>query len=364
MSITNPITKDVALSYLLGFHCSGARISEPQNDIPVRMNTKTDVEYTADPDSIFGEQNGADYYGLGDTDSKIIGSDNNYTTEYKGANTSYTFEDNSIGEAACQLALRIIGYSTGDTYQTRHDVYSADSPNKAPDGEYKSRNSWPTPVALDDFNYPNFYFGFDCSSFVSFIYRIVFGNNDIGNAYASYNYTSHKWGLPCNTESLAVHAVENNLIVNLNCFNPKSLLPGDILLYWKKGSDHKYQAGHAALFLGYYKYHPITGAEVDTYLLIETNSKYHPLHVCGINKRTGTSGDIAAYHRDGQFACPISGSTDWGIRMIFRPSIEYFKKIEGLDCSGLILTSREITETSKSIETTADDINQSIKIPT
>lgn len=358
MAITRKITASTASKFLIGFGCAGGLISDPQGDIPYKFTTtdaasSSDIAGTSDPLSIITIQGGPTYPASGDTSPKEIKSANNYEV-LKDANTklSYTYEDNSIGQAACQIALRIIGYSTGDTYEKRHDVYSCKYPTKAPDGLYKNRMTWPAPVSPENFNYSNFYFGFDCSSFVSFVYRIVFGNTTIGNKYARYNYDTGKWVETLYTEKLADLAVDKRLIVNLNCFDSDTLLPGDILLY-ASNPDHKYNVGHAAMYLGYYEYHPITNQKVNAHLIIETSAVPRPLRVCGIEKlESETSDSYSRVH--------YRGIDIHDILMVFRPSIQYFREVQGMDCYGLNVTSDQISKTMAGYDDFADSNRHSV----
>lgn len=360
MAITRKITKTVAKNYLLGFHCAGGRISEVNNDIPIRYNTteaaSNNPEYdgTASTESYASESGAPNTIGTNYTIPAVIISPNEQeakkddtTVDKKtgriiSANVSYTIEDNGIGEAACALALRIINYS-GDTAATRHDQYSQNG---------RVRMQWPAPVNFEYFDYPNFKFGFDCSSFVSFIYRIIFNGTSLANIYGKYEESTGRWYDTKYTGSLAEHAIDENLIVNINTFEPNTLLAGDIILYYYTDSTKPYKVGHAALYLGKYDYHPITHELSPGFYIIQTNAENFPLHVCKWDDD---------WSKDFQYSRSAK-RPQRNIRMVFRPSIEYFRKIEGLDCYGLSLTDSEITKTSAKIDTTPDSVAQALKV--
>ena len=328
MSVERPITKKTAINYLLGFHCAGARISESDVEMSYGFNTTTEqsVGVNVDIDGIWSEDNRGGYNDTNSNSGRTGNAENNYpiikdnaTYNYNTgqddiANLGYTYDHNEIGEQAVALAKQILSFHNDYYSMGKVGEYEYDSA-----GRKKFRTDWP-PISQAGQNVKKY--GFDCSSFCSYIYRVLFDGTSIASKYAgSYDSSYGNNGGFSSANSTGDFSTlfrDNNMLVGINTGFPSTdqidfMLPGDIIL-WSSGSINRYNYGisHASLYIG-------KDASVDNDpAIIETNGSGSPLKLRSLywRNRKDYTGDLK-------------------IMFIARPSIHYYKKVEGINVLGL-----------------------------
>lgn len=241
--MSRPIKTATALAYLLGFHCSGARISEPQEAAPYGFDitydvSESEVAGTADPDSIHSVQGGTNGPSSSGTESFITYPPSNskdvtyLTRTYDWVSDTEvnidiagSYNDNSIGLAATAAITDIL--------------------NMSPPAQYSGNKR----------NSVGFY---DCSSLVARAYHTALTNLGITDNYFVTNDG------PLNTEGLAKFLNNHNCLLYINDPNKTDMLhgmlPGDIIIrskHYASASDslgtrskYKYETAHALMYVG------------------------------------------------------------------------------------------------------------------
>lgn len=311
--MSRPITKKVALTYLLGFHCAGARVSEPQIEAQYAFGStvKYSVGINIDPENVWGTE-GGDHGSFAGDQENFVGyppttdkeaTELTQTYDWSSGNTvnidiADSYSDNSIGLAAASAITDILNMSPPAIY----------SGNK--------RNS------------TGYY---DCSSLVARAYHTALTNLGITDDYFVTNDG------PLNTTGLAQFLNNHNCLLYIN--DPKKdnmlhgMLPGDIIIrskHYKTKSDslgdrssYKYETAHALMYVG-------NGKTID--IQPSTNMKKRDFDLGGESFDSGTS----------------------RVRFIGRPSLLY------LELKGISIPDSDLKKNNWGTLTTPDDYSYCI----